>query len=256
MGDATYKNTMCVDPREGSKEMLVPLSEDLRLPAMSMMMDFGDVAWLGYGPRGESMIGVEYKKLRDALNSMRTGRFAGHQLPGLIQTYEWAYLLIEGVWREEPGTGILQEYARGGWRDVLVGQSRFKADELENWLTSMETKYGLRVRRADNFAQSCYTVARLYRWWQKPWEKHVSGKVIYQPPAPTVLTTKVPLVQRMANCLDGVGWERSAAVAARFPTPVDMIATTEADWEMIPGIGKVLAKRIVKSLCTRHGEKE
>jgi ERCC4-type nuclease len=118
----------------------------------------------------------------------------------------------------------------------------------------METKYGLRVRRADNWQQTVFTIARLYRWWQKPWDKHSSGKVLDTPPAPVVLTTRVPLVQRLANCLEGVGWERSAAIAARFPTAVDMIATTEADWELIPGIGKTLAKRIVRALSTRHGQ--
>lgn len=248
----TYSNPLFVDPREGSGDLLQPL-KDLHLPAESIQLEYADVAWEGNGPRGKSMIGIERKRLKDALNSMRTGRFAGHQLPGLVSNFDWVYLIVEGVWREDPDSGLLQEARRGGWVDVTVGQSRFKADELENWLTSIETKYGLRVKRVDNFAQMVLTTARLYKWWQKPWDAHRSGKVIYQPPPSSVTTYKIPLVQRMANCLDGVGWEKSAAVASRFKTPVDMIASTEKDWELIPGIGKVLSRRIVKALC---GEKE
>lgn len=249
------KPKLLVDPREGSGDLLEPL-QSLHLPATSERLEFADVAWEGNGSRGKSMIGLERKKLKDALSSMRTGRFAGHQLPGLVEAYDWVYLAVEGVWREEPETGILQEFVRGGWRDVTVGQSRFRADELENWLTSMETKYGLRVRRADNFTQMAFMIARLYRWWQKPWEAHKSGKVIYQPPPSTVLTARIPLVRKMANCLDGVGWEKSAAVAQRFRTPVDMIASDERDWELIPGIGKVLARRIVRALCGEEGPEE
>ena len=52
----------------------------------------------------------------------------------------------------------------------------------------------------------------------------------------------------MAAQLEGIGWEKSAAVAARFATVLDMVVATEKEWQAVPGVGKTLAARAVQQL--------
>jgi ERCC4-type nuclease len=76
--------------------------------------------------------------------------------------------------------------------------------------------------------------------------------VIYTPPPPAALWLKPSLVRRVATQLEGIGWEKSAAVAAKFSSVLDMIVATEAEWQTIPGIGKGLAARAVRQLLGRE----
>ena len=45
-----------------------------------------------------------------------------------------------------------------------------------------------------------------------------------------------------------VGWEKSSAAASRFKTVLEMVAATEKEWREVPGVGKVLAKKIVEAV--------
>ena len=56
------------------------------------------------------------------------------------------------------------------------------------------------------------------------------------------------LVRRVAAQLEGIGWEKSAAVATRFATVLDMVVATEKEWQAVPGVGKTLAARAVQQL--------
>src|SRR5260370_42363568 len=89
---------MLIDEREPIEEMQIllrPHGKDV----YSQHLDFGDYAFDGYGPRGVVLVGVERKRIDDIVNSIHSGRFAGHQLPGLIETFDYSYLVIEGMFR-------------------------------------------------------------------------------------------------------------------------------------------------------------
>jgi hypothetical protein len=64
-----------------------------------------------------------------------------------------------------------------------------------------------------------------------------------------VIIGKAGLVRRMAACLSGVGWEKSAQVALKFQTVYDMVMAEPEEWKTIkPGFGKILAKRAYDQL--------
>jgi len=193
-------------------------------------------------------VGVELKSLRDLLSSIRSGRLAGRQLPGMVVQYSFCYLVIEGVWRADASTGLLVELFRGGWREVKLGSQRFFWRDVESMLTSLDTLTPVRIRRTRSRTETVQTLESLYRWWQKPWEEHGTLKVLYSPAAQTLFPLSHPLVRRVAAQLPGVGWERSAAVAESFCSVAEMSAADEKRWRKVPGIGRVLARRIASAL--------
>jgi ERCC4-type nuclease len=77
-------------------------------------MQFGDFSWLGNGPDGAPWsIGVERKTIGDMIQSITSDRFSGHQLPGLLNTYNAVYVLVEGLYRPDQRTGVLETFKRG-----------------------------------------------------------------------------------------------------------------------------------------------
>src|SRR5271166_1849574 len=61
----------------------------------------GDFSFLGNGPNDEPWtIGIERKRMRDMVNSIRGGRFSGEQLPKLLN-YDRAYLIFESRWKTD-----------------------------------------------------------------------------------------------------------------------------------------------------------
>lgn len=236
-----------VDDREGSKDMLERLRR-VGIESELQRLEFGDCCWIGSGPDGPCLVGVELKTVQDLLASMRTGRLCGHQLPGMTEDYTAIYLIVEGMVREEPESGILQQYNRGGWRDVHVGQQRFLWSEMESYLTSIDTLVGVHVRRTATPRETISCVRTLYQWWQKPWDHHSSHKVLYTPLPEKSLLIKPSPVRRVAAQLPLIGYDRSGDVAKFFKTVFVMANADEGSWLQIPGIGKKIAKRVVRAI--------
>lgn len=236
-----------IDPRIGSREMYDDLAR-LRVPCEISRepLEAADFAWMGKGRHGLVPVGVERKRLRDALNCMTGGRFAGHQLPLMLERYPYAYLIVEGIWRTNPSDGVLEEAVHGGWRAVGVGSRRHMGRDLNNWLCSLSTLTKLRVRQSDTPQQTAFLLRDMYLWWQKDWDEHSSLNVIYGPDPPAALVVRPNLTRRVAAQFRMIGWERSAAVAAYFGSPLAMALALRSDWRRIPGIGKVIADSVVR----------
>lgn len=247
-----------VDDRAGSNRYPA-LLRSLGLPVTLGRLEYGDFSWLGVGVDGAPItVGVEHKRLDDLLQSITSGRFAGHQLPGLVQMYDHPYLVIEGLWRPDPRSGILQTRAGKTWVDVGRGARRWMYRDIEHWLTTMEVRGGITVRRTATSEESAQLIQALYGWWQKGLDNHRSHLVLSQAHSITrannrdaALLSKPTLVRRIANELEGIGWDRSAAVAAHFPTVLDMVLADLSEWTKIKGIGKTTATRVIASLTTR-----
>ena len=242
-----------VDPRVGSLE-IAPSLRQLALPVQELTLEFGDFAFEGNGPDGMAMIGIERKVLSDMLASMRSGRFAGHQLPGLLTGYHTVYLLLEGVYRCGDG-GVLEKpaWSRGGgrgtgWEPVRLGTSGFLYSELTNFLTSLENLAGLKIRHTASRAQTAQTIEGLYHWWGKQWDAHKSLGVVYTPGQQTLDLTPLTLIRKVAVQLPGVGWQKSVAIDRKWKSVLDMVIADQEDWESLPGFGKLMAKQIVDAL--------
>jgi ERCC4-type nuclease len=240
-----------VDDRKGSGEV-APILRGLGVPVKVVRMDSADFAFEGQGPKGACLVGVERKKVSELIQSIQSGRFEGEQLPKMVTTYEHSWLIVEGVFRPNPQSGVLEEGVRGGWREIIQGRTGFAFCQLDNFLTSMQARVHLMVKYANTVEDTAHIVKGMWQWYRKPWQQHKSGLVIYTPPPPAALWLKPSLVRRVATQLEGIGWEKSAAVAAKFSSVLDMIVATEAEWQTIPGIGKGLAARAVRQLLGRE----
>jgi ERCC4-type nuclease len=246
-----------VDPRIGSAEVQ-PLLEAQRLKTTIQHLEFGDFAFSGNGPEGPIMIGIERKRVRDLLSSLRTGRFAGHQLPGLLKIYDWCYLFVEAILRANPESGVLEEGGHHSWVPVRLGESGFTYRDLENHLTTLECRAGacFRVRRTSSIESTASSVGNLWHYWNdKEWDEHRSHLSLN-------LTSeygwivKPGLLRRVAAQLTSIGWEKSGAISHRFGSVREMANAEEKDWLEIPGVGKKLSRRIVAALKGEINEED
>jgi ERCC4-type nuclease len=250
---------MLVDDRAGSRD-LVPYLAKLHIPASLGRLEFGDVAFLGRGP-GDAwlQIGVEYKSLSDVLSCITTGRLAGHQLVGMTDAltltqgghgFDVSWLLIEDIWQTDPQTGIICTRSRGEWRPLKLGPRHYMGRDLDKFLLTITQQAGVRIHRTSDKTQSAFWLGALYKWWtDKTWDEHKSLQT-FDLSGPAVQLDAPSVVRRVAKELAGVGWTKSARVAAHFGSVVAMAEATEREWMQIDGIGKTLAHRIVAQL---HG---
>lgn len=241
-----------VDPRIGSGELL-PLIKAYNVPCSLGELSYGDFGFCGYGPGGSPVtVGIERKTLGDFVSSTMTGRFAGHQLPGLLDPnmgYQDCWLIVEGVWRAGD-TGLLEVPAGfKKWKPVSYGSKAFMYKEFESLVLTLEMKAGLRTRYTRTPESTALFLVTLYRWWtDKSLEQHKSHLRFRSQEADTSLLVKPSLARLVAKEFPGVGWERSGQVAGRFPTVYDMVQASEQEWQEVPGIGKTLALRIWSAL--------
>ena len=232
-----------IDSRVGSKDLLPLLGRD----ALLTTLEFADCMFVG-GGEGDMpiFVGIEIKTIKDALSCIMNGRFAGHQLPGLVKEYDVVYLLLEGLYKAD-GEGMLQVPAGRGWRAVRLGHRSFMWRDFESWLTSMENMGNVRVRRARDRKETVGLIRCLHKWWtRKDWGEHKAHLVPNK--AHSVLGVKYSLKRRIAAQLEGVGETRSGEVARHFPDIGAMLAAGVEEWQEVKGIGKVTAEKVVKEL--------
>jgi len=246
--------TIQVDNRAGSAQM-APLLRALGMQVELTQMPYGDVAWVGVGVDGmPSSVGVEMKSVHDCIACVQSGRFAGHQLPGLIQSYDHIWLLVEGEYRARPRDGVLEYWrtdykGREFWDVVGGGQRGWMWRGFQSWLMSMSVMGGLRVQQCRNWEDGAAWIKMAYNWFQRTEHKShqvvYSGKQLYSDQA---LLIKPSLARRISKELPHVGIAKSKVVAERFPTVEQMVAASEREWAELPGIGKKLANTIWRAL--------
>jgi len=249
-----------IDQRIGSGELAKFLAM-MKLPIEVTTLGFGDFAFLGRG-EGEMPVpvGIERKAIADFVSSVWTGRFAGHQLLGLLQCFQVIYVVLEGLWRVNIQTGLIEVWGvikigpkkgQQGWIDLEVGGKTVLYRDLEQHLYTYEMKGGVYIRQTRNKPETCRFIGALYHWWtDKAWDEHKShlkfrtvdaDKAILIPMDPG---NPKHLVRLMCKELKLVGWEKARAIAEVFPSMDAALCATVKEWQAIPGIGPTLAKRI------------
>lgn len=208
----------------------------------------GDFYFAGNGPKGPCLVGIERKRLRDMLNSLRTQRFVGEQIPKLIDYYEYVYLVVEGIYRTNWSNGLLEQRRGKEWVAVEAGnESHFLGLELDSFLNSLSLSQ-VKIKQTKDERETIEWLVSLHHSFNKPWSEHghkLSG--IHTPPE-YALVGKASTVRRVAYTLTKVGWERSGAVEQTFNSVIEMCSAEPEDWLKIPGFGKVLANRAYREL--------
>lgn len=212
-------------------------------------LEYADAAFLGSGPEGMPVhVGIEIKRLDDMLASMVNGRFSGHQLPGLLRDYHRIYLIVEGHYRPNPETGVIQVHngKPARWTDLDLGTKAWTARELHGFLTTIETRYAVHLRRSFDRRDSAGLVLDLHHWWtDKDYDEHRSGHAIDSSGEPLLAASTL---RRIAAQLPKIGWKRSGAVADHFNSVVDMVLAPAEEWRRIEGVGKTIAAGVVDEL--------
>jgi ERCC4-type nuclease len=231
------------------------------VPCELTRLEYGDAMFTGNGESGPIYCGVEIKKVHDALACMGDGRFAGRQLPGLVSHYDRVWLFIEGKYYPDFNTGILRVEGRTDSRassgksprskELLLGSRRFMYRDLEHWLTTMEVRANIRIRRTRDRIETARGVADLASWFAKDWGDHKSHLALHEDQPDGAILIKPSLCRKVAAQLPGIGWKRSGDVAKKFDTVVKLAVADEVEWESIPGIGSGIAEKVWNALRQR-----
>jgi len=235
-----------VDSRVGSVELAVIL-RNLGLKAELTTLDAGDFAFEGKGPQGNCMVGVERKRIRDLLNCIDDGRFAGDQQHKMIDYYPmFRFLIVEGLFRPSPD-GLLLERQGKLWvhptgRPVLY-------EKLFNFMSSVSVIAGTHCIISSNMAETAHQISALFKWFQKHWEQHTSMLEVHRVALPQF--TKPSFERRVASQIDGIGVNRSIECEKYFKTVPKMINAGEEEWINI--VGARTAQKIVRQI---HGKRE
>jgi ERCC4-type nuclease len=236
-----------LDDRIGSKE-LVKLFDPHGVTPKVCRLEFGDIDFLGQGPHGECAICVERKTIGDLVASIQSDRLSGHQLPGMASLYDYAYLIVEGIWR--PGADGGLEIRKGAWGAF---RNRMSYQAVDNYLSTLEIKTGLIFRRTSTQAETVAVIVDLAKWWSKAWADHQSHDRVFSLASPDegrklhLARRKPSQVELVAMTLPGVD-TKAKEVAKAFRTVKDMVLADERAWRAINGVGVIGAKRIMEAL--------
>lgn len=252
-----------IDYRIGSVE-LIPYFKPYGTDVCEASLGIGDVKFVGNGPDGDVDVGIERKRLTDLVACIRDRRLSGFQLvgdeqtPGLLETYDYVYIVVEGIYR--PGLhGILEQRQSSSWAPVYAGSSAMLYAEMDNFLSSLElravTKIGepVRIHRSGTLAETACWINDLYHLWtNKRWSEHRAHSDIYYREPDRKFSRKAsfnkpknnPLVKMLAQ-LDGVH-NKAYEAAKQFRSIRGFANATVGAWSQIDGIGKKMARRIVE----------
>lgn len=237
-----------IDNRVGSRELAPHISPPSKLTRLS----YADFSFMGNGPDGISSIGIERKTITDLLSSISSGRLSGHQLIGLLSSYDYVYLLIEGIWKPRDHDGVLEHYRRGGWKPIQLGQRHFISREVSNYVNTLAITCGIKVWFTQSRKQSGRWIGDLWHWWDKDWDKHTAHRQFHVEPPNNAMLRKPSIMHRIVKELPSVGWDRAKHIVEVYKSLKDLMGATEKELMEIDGIGKGMAAKIHRAL--REGE--
>ena len=232
-----------IDNRTGSKELhhLFP-----RGSAELTHLEYADFMFTGHYKDGDIAVGIERKRIGDFVNSMCSGRLSGHQLVGMMNSYHYLYLVIEGMFRANPQCGLLEVWRKGGWQEYRAGKRRFMMRDIWAFMNTIQVTCGVHCYHTSTESDTAQYILALHHWWTKEYAEH-RGHL--QPNTGTVVElSKQSVVRRVASTLDGIGWEKAKALDLRFETVAEMVQAEEKELREVDGIGKGLAGSIVRQL--------
>lgn len=235
-----------VDDREGSRNLLAcPV---LQGRGILGRLEFGDVMLTGHGPNASTIsVGVEVKSVSDLLSSISTGRLGGHQIPGMLKSYDHSWLLVYGVVRAGNDNSLEVQGRNKTWRKFHIGKRPVPWSYLEGFLLTATLISPLRIKWCYDYDEAAMWLAVLDRWLDKPWDKHRGLSVFDtsgETAAPPGSDPTEAQIAKTAASLPNIGWDRAWKAAQHFDSVLDMVTAPESEWRTISGIGPVIAKTV------------
>jgi len=248
-----------LDPRVGpskKKRRSHDLADPLRHEGLAVRMqklNSADVAFLSHDGL---KVGIEIKTFDDFYASFRRGRLAGHQVRELVKDYDRRYLIIEGVWRPMPN-GLVGVRRGKLWRTSWFRDSHgLRFNEMHGHLMTLEERAGILWRRTMSQLETVKYLVSLYRWWTDKGIGQHKSHLTFAREADPALFSKPTLTKLWAKELPGVGWDRATAIVKHFSSAQSLALADEKTWREVPGVGRILAKRIVAAIEQEHHTRE
>ena len=250
---------LCIDPRAGSNKLIDKFPGECE----AVTLEFGDIMFSGNGPDGDWLIGIEYKSLEDIVGCIKSGRFTGTQLPGMMTVYDICFLLVEGIPRPDRQSGQLVRY-----RGKAIYGLGLPFQAFDNFLTSVNVFSSLAgkpciVKMASTEYDTVKMIRDIYLLFQKPWDEHkamsrpdltkiqrVSYDLAVAKIEPSDPEYPRYLLRKQLFQVQGIGWDLAGTMAEHFGTMELALQASQKDWESLERVGKGLAKRIYEGM---HG---
>jgi ERCC4-type nuclease len=235
--------TLLLDRRVGSIELHTLLTT----PHSVCELDYGDAVVLGSGAMGDIGIGIERKRIRDLISSMESGRLVAHQIPGMLEEFERAYVVVEGLWKPDRNRNLCL-YGKGGFKPLRYGKRRYGSKDIHSFLLSIQEMFGVRVIITGSATHTAAWIDDIHYWYNK--SRHRTGEVMMTNPIPANGWNgrRPSTVALVAKELKGVGGRKALDLAKIFPTVQDLVNATVPDIMKVPGIGQTIAEGIWRQL--------
>lgn len=244
--------------QQGSVEFERPLRR-LGLPTRVRTMKFGDFAFYGQGPTGTVRVGIERKTIGEMVGDDSQRRFVGHQLPGLIERYDYRFLIVEGLTKVDPHWGSLlegKEVKQGKmvvWFEAGWGRGRQTFEHYTKRDLTLRLKAALHVLRSANREETAFLLHALYGWFQKDWKAHKSAFKVEEAQPDAAILDERTMRRKTFNQWPYISWERSARVSRVFRSVTEASNATVEQWMVALNVkeGRRMATEIVAFL---HGK--
>ncbi len=200
-----------VDYRQGSHELVAPL-QALGLPVEETTLEFGDVAFEGRGEGGKPVsIGIEFKKLGELVQALRTQRLQGYQLKGMRKAFDYSYLFVEGELLYDTKGGLLRRKGKGRVFTPLAGQ--MSVAEIWKRIYVLHLRGGLNPVWTVNRGDTLQAISALYHTWvDTDLDAHKSHLGIYNAPS----LVPISEFRRAVSAWPSVGYRTSLAIEKQF----------------------------------------
>lgn len=254
--------------------------------AIHSTLSSADVAFSGIGPGDSSRLtAIEMKRVDDLITSRQTGRLQDTQVAKMIVEYDECWLLTYGRYRCDPSDHYTLQVERqwGGkppvWCRVqasgcrgkgkgqpTIGQRYLPFSYVESFVVSLGD-IGIRHHHCDTLQQCAYWVHFLYSKRQQSWSRQHRNLRAFDVSAPAPTTTRASLRDSLHELgehhsldektriragilkeIPGIGYDKSIQAAKHFPSTRAAINASKAEWEKVPGIGKVIAGEVDRVL--------
>lgn len=226
-----------VDSRLGSAELVAPLRA-AGLEVEETTLRSGDIAFEGRGTKGAPVfIGIEYKKLGEFVQAVRTERLQDVQLPRMREDFDFSWVLVEGE--------IL--YDRSGKLQRRVGHATFASlpggmtfAELQKRIFVFQICGGLHPIFAKDQRTTVKLLEILYRvWTDKDLDEHKSHLGVYAPELENY-SDLTAVLMRIPN----IGPQVARAAEKEFGSLRTAVTASVPEWAELMTVHKGKKRRV------------